>query len=317
MAVANPVITALLTIVVFLEKDKLRKRSEDIETALKNSSASIVQTIEAQKQDFTNIADRLEALSKDSEKSAETFIGLSTALTESSAVSAKALGGVTEGLQAHATSVAALVTDLSTKVSATSTAAIGELGNKTADAIKTAADQLTRIEAAQIASKDASTQAISDLALRSTELSNNLSDISATAISDLSIKTAEAIKLVAEQVAKVEAAQLASKEASTQAIRELIAKNIETLNTVSNEVKKVEVAQIASKEASAQAISELAARTSESLQQVADEIKRIEAAQAASAKSSAESLEKLTQEIGQTGKSIKELQETLKSTVTL
>ena len=28
MAVANPVITALLTIVVFLEKDKLRKRSD-------------------------------------------------------------------------------------------------------------------------------------------------------------------------------------------------------------------------------------------------------------------------------------------------
>jgi len=122
MAVANPVITALLTIVVFLEKDKLRKRSEDIEAALKNSNASVVQTIEAQKQDFTNIADRLEALSKDSEKSAATLIGLSTALTESSAVSAKALGGVTEGLQAHATSVAALVTILSTKVSETSAA---------------------------------------------------------------------------------------------------------------------------------------------------------------------------------------------------
>ena len=49
MAVANPVITALLTIVVFLEKDKLKKRSEDIEAALKNGNAAIVQTIEAQK----------------------------------------------------------------------------------------------------------------------------------------------------------------------------------------------------------------------------------------------------------------------------
>ena len=29
MALANPVITALLTIVVFLEKDKIKKRSED------------------------------------------------------------------------------------------------------------------------------------------------------------------------------------------------------------------------------------------------------------------------------------------------
>ena len=38
MAVANPVITALLTIIVFLEKDKLRKRTEDIEAAMNNGS---------------------------------------------------------------------------------------------------------------------------------------------------------------------------------------------------------------------------------------------------------------------------------------
>ena len=223
MAVANPVITALLTIIVFLEKDKLRKRTEDIEAALNNGSASIVQKIEAQKQDFTNIADRLEALSKDSEKSAATFIGLSTALTESSAVSAKALGGVTNGLQAHATSVAALVTDLSTKVSETS----------------------------------------------------------AAAIADLSSKTSEAIKAVALQVGRVEAAQVASKEASTQAIAEMALKN------------------------------------AESLKQVGEEIKKVEAAQIESAKSATDSLAKLTLEIGQTSKSIKELQETLKSTVTL
>jgi hypothetical protein len=223
MAVANPVITALLTIVVFLEKDKLRKRSEDIEAALRNGNQSVVQTIEAQKQDFTNIADRLEALSKDSEKSAATFIGLSTALTESSAVSAKALGGVTDGLQAHTTSVAALVTDLSTKVAETS----------------------------------------------------------ATAIADLSSKTSEAIKAVADQVGRVEAAQVASKEASTQAIAEMALKN------------------------------------AESLKQIGEEIKKVEAAQMESAKSATDSLAKLTQEIGQTNKTIKELQETLKSTVTL
>ena len=169
MAVANPVITALLTIIVFLEKDKLRKRTEDIEAAMNNGSASIVQTIEAQKQDFTNIADRLEALSKDSEKSAATFIGLSTALIESSAVSAKALGGVTNGLQAHATSVAALVTDLSTKVSETSAAAIADLSSKTSEAIKAVALQVGRVEAAQVASKEASTQAIAEMALKNAE----------------------------------------------------------------------------------------------------------------------------------------------------
>ena len=160
MAVANPVITALLTIIVFLEKDKLKKRSEDIEAALKNGNAAIVQTIVAQKQEFTNIADRLEALSKGSEKSAETFISLSTALTESSAVSAKALDGVTEGLQTHAMSVAGLVTDLSTKVSETSATAITGLGIKSEEAINGVADQVGRVEAAQIASKEASTQVI-------------------------------------------------------------------------------------------------------------------------------------------------------------
>ena len=199
MAVANPVITALLTIIVFLEKDKLRKRSVDIETALKDGNASVVKTIEAQKQDFTNIADRLEALSKDSEKSAATFIGLSTALTDSSAVSAKALGGVTEGLQVHATSVAELVTDLSTKVSTASTTAIGELGKKTADAINKVADQVARVEAAQVASKEVSLQAIADLAT----------------------KTSESLKQIAEEVKRVETAQAESAKTSSDLITKL------------------------------------------------------------------------------------------------
>ena len=105
MAVANPVITALLTVVVFLEKDKIKKRSEDLEAALKAGNQELVQTVAAQKENFENIASRLEALSKDSAKSAETFVGLSTALTESSAVSATALDGVTAGLEAHAKTI--------------------------------------------------------------------------------------------------------------------------------------------------------------------------------------------------------------------
>ena len=180
MAVANPVITALLTIVVFLEKDKLRKRSEDIEAALKNGNASVVQTIEAQKQDFTNIADRLEALSKDSEKSAATFIGLSTALTESSAVSAKALGGVTEGLQAHATSVAALVTDLSTKVSETSAAAIENLSISTSGAIKNVAEQVARVEAAQLESAKTTDEAIAKLNQEISQTSKSIKELQET-----------------------------------------------------------------------------------------------------------------------------------------
>ena len=180
MAVANPVITALLTIVVFLEKGKLRKRSEDIEAVLKNGNASVVKTIEAQKQDFTNIADRLEALSKDSEKSAATFIGLSTALTESSAVSAKALGGVTEGLQAHATSVAALVTNLSTKVSETSAASISELGVKASEAIKGVADQVAKVEAAQLESARVTNETIAKLNEEISQTSKSIKELQET-----------------------------------------------------------------------------------------------------------------------------------------
>jgi hypothetical protein len=339
MAVANPAITALLTIIIFLEKDKLQKRSEAIEAAIKHGNTSVVQTIEAQKQNFINIADRLEALSKDSERSAATFIGLSTALTDSSAVSAKALGGVTQGLQAHATAVTELVTDLSTKMSATSATAISELSKKSAEALAMVADQVNRVELAQVASKEASTQAISELTLKNTDLSTNLSGISATAISELSKKSAEALAMVADQVNRVELAQVASKEASTQAISELTLKNTNLSTNLSNTlttsinglsnmlagaietavelVTRVEAAQVASQEASTQAITDLARKTAESLKQVADEIKRIEAAQGEAAKTSAESVTKLTQEVGQTSKSIKELQETLKSTVTL
>jgi ABC-type transporter Mla subunit MlaD len=180
MAVANPVITALLTIVVFLEKDKLKKRSEDIEAALKNGNAAIVQTIEAQKQDFTNIADRLEALSKDSEKSAETFIGLSTALTESSAVSAKALGRVTEGLQAHATSIAGLVTELSTKVSETSATAITGLGIKTEKAINGVADQVGRVEAAQAEGSRSSAETVAKLTQEIAQTSKSIKELQET-----------------------------------------------------------------------------------------------------------------------------------------
>ena len=131
MAVANPVITALLTVVVFLEKDKIKKRSEDLEAALKAGNQELVQTVAGQKENFENIASRLEALSKDSAKSAETFVGLSTALTDSSAVSAKALNGVTTGLEEHAKAVEELVTNLTNHVSSTSANAIVDLTKRT------------------------------------------------------------------------------------------------------------------------------------------------------------------------------------------
>jgi predicted nucleic acid-binding Zn-ribbon protein len=82
-------------------------------------------------------------------------------------------------------------------------------------------------------------------------------------------------------------------------------------------VTRVEAAQVASKEASTQAIADLAAKSTEYLKQIEEEIKRVEIAQSEAAKAATESVAKLTQEVSQTSKSIKELQETLKSTVTL
>ena len=180
MAVANPVITALLTVVVFLEKDKIKKRSEDLEAALKAGNQELVQTVEAQKENFENIASRLEALSKDSAKSAETFVGLSTALTESSAVSATALNGVTSGLDRHAKSVEDLVTNLSNQVSTTASSAIGDLAKRSEETLQTVANQVTSLGTAQSGT-----------------------------IENLGVKSSNTLASISEQIKKVEAAQVA------------------------------------------------------------------------------------------------------------
>ena len=180
MAVANPLITALLTFVVFLEKDKIKKRSEDLEAALKAGNQELVQTVEAQKENFENIASRLEALSKDSAKSAETFVGLSTALTESSAVSATALNGVTSGLDRHAKSVEGLVTNLSNQVSTTASSAIGDLAKRSEETLQTVASQVTSLGTSQSGT-----------------------------IETLGVNSSNTLASISEQIKKVEAAQVA------------------------------------------------------------------------------------------------------------
>ena len=180
MAVANPLITALLTFVVFLEKDKIKKRSEDQEAALKAGNQELVQTVEAQKENFENIASRLEALSKDSAKSAETFVGLSTALTESSAVSATALNGVTSGLDRHAKSVEGLVTNLSNQVSTTASSAIGDLAKRSEETLQTVASQVTSLGTSQSGT-----------------------------IETLGVNSSNTLASISEQIKKVEAAQVA------------------------------------------------------------------------------------------------------------
>lgn len=56
MAVATPVITALLTVVVFLEKDKIKKRSENLEAALKAGNQELVQAVAAATSTLENVA---------------------------------------------------------------------------------------------------------------------------------------------------------------------------------------------------------------------------------------------------------------------
>ena len=231
MAAANPVITALLTVVVFLEKDKIKKRSEDLEAALKAGNQELVQTVAAQKENFENIASRLEALSKDSAKSAETFVGLSTALTESSAVSATALNGVTTGLEKHAKLVEGLVTNLSNHVSSTTTNAINELSKKSEETLLSVANNVKSLESAQ-------TSAIETLGGNSKNTLDSISKVATGAINDLGKRSEETLLSVANNVKSLESAQ-------TSAIETLSNTSTENLKAIADEVKKVETAQIA------------------------------------------------------------------------
>ena len=160
VAIANPVITGLLTLLVFLEGKKSNKRFEQIESALRDGNRSLIEavdnnrnairdSVDKQKGDFAKIADRLESLSKDTEESAKNFVEISDALTKSSAVSKEALGKVTTGLENHATSVSSLVTELTKKVSTTSQDSIKSLSVKTTDALSKISEEVSKIESSQ------------------------------------------------------------------------------------------------------------------------------------------------------------------------
>ena len=117
---------------------------------------------------------------RDSAKSAETFVGLSTALTESSAVSATALNGVTSGLDRHAKSVEGLVTNLSNQVSTTASSAIGDLAKRSEETLQTVANQVTSLGTSQSGT-----------------------------IETLGVNSSSTLASISDQVKKVEAAQVA------------------------------------------------------------------------------------------------------------
>jgi methyl-accepting chemotaxis protein len=117
MAVANPVITALLTIVVFLEKDKLRKRSEELESAIKQCNQELVQAVANQSSAMENIA--------------------------------KGLSEVNTGLTAQIDKASEVVTKLSNTVTESSTRVITEASSKTVAALEEVKEEVKKIEAAQ------------------------------------------------------------------------------------------------------------------------------------------------------------------------
>ena len=147
--VANPVLTALLTVLVFLESKKSKKQIEDIKNSISLGNQSIVSSIDKQKDDFTKLAERLEYLSKETEESAKNFIEISDALTKSSAVSKEALGKVTNGLEKHATSVTTMVDDLTAKVTESSSGSIKSIAEKVSAAMSDINSAVSKIETSQ------------------------------------------------------------------------------------------------------------------------------------------------------------------------
>ena len=170
-AVANPVLTALLTVLVFLESKKSKKQIEDIQNSISNGNQSIVTSIDKQKDDFTKLAERLEYLSKETEESAKNFVEISNALTKSSAVSKEALGKVTSGLENHANKVTTMVDDLTGKVTDTSAESIKAITDKVSEAMDNINDSVSKIETSQNSLKDNLTESISKLS-ESTENTN-------------------------------------------------------------------------------------------------------------------------------------------------
>ena len=101
-------------------------------------------------------------------------------MTESSAVSATALNGVTTGLEEHAKSVEGLVTNLSNHVSSTSATAIADLTKRSEETLLKVSANVQAIETSQ-----------------------------SDAIETLSSSSKNTLTSVIDEVKKVEAAQIA------------------------------------------------------------------------------------------------------------
>ena len=99
LLIANPVATLFLSVLVFFESKKNRSQLISIEIALKESSKTIIESVERQKDGFNSISESLNSIAIDQEKSADRFSGISDALLKSSTTNDQALKGIISALE--------------------------------------------------------------------------------------------------------------------------------------------------------------------------------------------------------------------------
>jgi hypothetical protein len=94
----NPVVTAGFAFMVFFESKKAKASQAAIESAVRDSSKLVIESIQSQKQGFDSIAESLSAISNDQERSVETFTGISEALMTASKTNKEALSSLCDSL---------------------------------------------------------------------------------------------------------------------------------------------------------------------------------------------------------------------------
>jgi len=94
LLLANPIITAALTVVLFLESKKHKSLLATVEKAIVDSSRQVIEAVERQKDGFDAIALSLKTISEDQGRSVETFTGISSALTTSSTTNERSLNNL-------------------------------------------------------------------------------------------------------------------------------------------------------------------------------------------------------------------------------
>ena len=116
LLLANPIVTAVLTVVLFLESKKHKSLLATVEKAIIDSSKQVIEAVERQKDGFDAIAASLNAISKDQEKSVETFTDISNALTTSSDKNHSSLENVASTLNSTTVKTEYIMTTLSQKI---------------------------------------------------------------------------------------------------------------------------------------------------------------------------------------------------------